>query len=362
MKQWICCVTNDLVHDRRMHRICHSLQRAGFAVTLIGRGYADSAPLIERSFHQIRMHHYFRRGKLFYIEYQIRLLFHLFFSPAYGFCAIDLDTILPVTIVGWLRKKKRVYDAHEWFTEVPELEGRNLEKRIWELIGFGCVPQMNAVYTVGPALAKRLSETYDRQVDVVRNVPYERNITDLKPAIDKKTLFYQGALNMGRGLEEVMQALTQLPDYTLVLAGEGDLSEMLRKMATDLGIANRVRFLGWIAPEDLPGWTIEASIGLNLLHPESKSYYYSLANKAFDYIQALLPAIHMDFPEYKALAEQGAIGVLIQNLEIETICSGIRKLEDRVNYSSCQQQLAELRQTSTWEREEVKLLNIYRGL
>ena len=98
------------------------------------------------------------------------------------------------------------------------------------------------------------------------------------------------------------------------------------------------------------------------MRSESQSYYYSLANKAFDYIQALLPAIHMDFPEYKALAEQGAIGVLIPNLEIESICRAITDLEDRPYYSSCQEQLMLLRQSTSWEREESNLINIYRGL
>ena len=66
-------------------------------------------------------------------------------------------------------------------------------------------------------------------------------------------------------------------------------------------LAKKVIFKGYVKPKELPKITAKASIGLNLLENKSLNYYYSLANKAFDYIQAEIPAIHMDFPEYRQL-------------------------------------------------------------
>ena len=44
-------------------------------------------------------------------------------------CAIDLDTILPCYFISILRRKKRMYDAHELFTEMKEIITRPSVKR-----------------------------------------------------------------------------------------------------------------------------------------------------------------------------------------------------------------------------------------
>ena len=51
-KRLFFTVTNDLVYDQRMIRICTSLIGAGFAVTLIGRSTGDSPPLTPHPFRQ----------------------------------------------------------------------------------------------------------------------------------------------------------------------------------------------------------------------------------------------------------------------------------------------------------------------
>src|SRR5687767_1010559 len=113
-------VTNDLVYDQRMLRICSSLAGAGYHVTLVGRSYRDSPNLLPRPFHQKRLACWSRKGFVFYAEYSVRLFFYLLLKKMDLVCAIDLDTILPCYLVSRLRKKKRVYDAHELFCEMKE--------------------------------------------------------------------------------------------------------------------------------------------------------------------------------------------------------------------------------------------------
>ena len=105
-------VTNDLTYDQRMNRICSSLASAGYAVTLVGRKKRGSAPLQDKPFQQKRLFCFFEKGKLFYLEYNLRLLLFLLFQRFNIVCAIDLDTIMPCLISARLRGKKIVYDAH----------------------------------------------------------------------------------------------------------------------------------------------------------------------------------------------------------------------------------------------------------
>lgn len=362
MKHIILTVSNDLVYDRRMQRIADALQSGGYQVTLLGRSYDDSPALITQDFNQVRLPHFFRRGKLFYLELQVRLFFKLLFSRVDILCAIDLDTIMPTVLVGWIRGKKRVFDAHEYFTEVPELIDRPGSRKVWDAVGKWAVPKMDLCYTVGPALAAIFEKYYGKPFGVIRNLPLKTGLSDALPNLDNKVIWYQGALNRGRGLEEAIDGMFAFPGWSLWIAGEGDLSVSLREQARKSGLDERVRFLGWVNPEDLPGYAASVSIGLNLLDGRSKSYYYSLANKTLDYIQGGMPSIYMDFPEYQALASDGQIGVGVPILEVESLVNALRKLMDPGVYQQCQDHLLRLRESLTWEEESKILLDLYRQL
>ena len=359
LKHITLTVSNDLVYDRRMQRIARTLQSGGYKVTLMGRCYHDSPALIPQEFNQVRLPHFFRRGKLFYLELQIRLCFKLLFSRVDILCAIDLDTIIPTVVVGWLRGKKRVFDAHEYFTEVPELHNRPGSQKVWDALGKWAVPKMDLCYTVGPALANIFEKYYGVPFGIIRNLPLKSGISDVLPNLKHKVIWYQGALNRGRGLEEAIEVMFAFPDWSLWIAGEGDLSVSLREQVRKSGLNERVRFLGWVNPEDLPGYAASVSIGLNLLDGRSNSYYYSLANKTMDYIQEGMPAIYMDFPEYQALAQEGQIGIGLKNLEIESLADALRQLMDPAAYHQCQEDLLRLRSALTWEQESGVLLNLY---
>ena len=117
-------VTNDLTYDRRMHRICGSLQAAGFRITLVGRHLSSSAPIEPGPYKQIRLHCLFSKGKFFYLEFNIRMFFFLLFRRMDAICAIDLDAIIPCYLVSLVRRIPRVYDAHELFCEMKEVSER----------------------------------------------------------------------------------------------------------------------------------------------------------------------------------------------------------------------------------------------
>src|SRR4051794_13883948 len=109
-----------------MQRICSSLAEAGFHVTLIGRQLPTSLPLTTEGYNQKRLSCSFTKGKLMYLEFNLKLLFFLLFLSTDCYVAIDLDTIIPNYIASVFRRKRRVYDAHELFTELKEIVTRPL--------------------------------------------------------------------------------------------------------------------------------------------------------------------------------------------------------------------------------------------
>jgi glycosyltransferase involved in cell wall biosynthesis len=115
-----------------------------------------------------------------------------------------------------------------------------------------------------------------------------------------------------------------------------------------------------VPPAELPALTKQAWLGLNLLENLGLSYYYSLANKAFDYIQAGLPSVQMDFPEYRALQEEFGVFCLLKTLSPDSLTLAIQQLmEHPEQYNSLQENCLEAAKVLCWEKEEKQLLALF---
>src|ERR1035437_8590299 len=170
MKRIILSVTNDLVTDQRVHRIATTLMNNGTKVTLVGRLLPKSLPL-QRNYRTHRMRLLFKKGPLFYAEYNIRLFFYLMFAKADILVSNDLDTLPANYLVSIIRKKVLVYDSHEYFTEVPELIYRRVTRNIWKKLEQFILPKIKYSYTVNNSIADIYNKMYNINMKVVRNMP-----------------------------------------------------------------------------------------------------------------------------------------------------------------------------------------------
>jgi glycosyltransferase involved in cell wall biosynthesis len=351
-------VTNDLTYDQRMQRICTSLSVAGYAVELVGRIVPGSKPLDKSHFTQTRLTCWFIKGKLFYLEYNLRLFVYLLFRKSDIICGIDLDTIVACYYAGRLKGSKVVYDAHEYFPEVPEVVRRPRIRAIWQWVERTFVPKVDLVYTVSQSISEIFERAYKRQVYTIRNLPVLEETQAISTPVNKYIL-YQGALNEGRGIGHLISVMDGIA-IDLYLAGDGDLADQLKAQTKSLGLDSKIKFLGLKKPDELRLITAEAYMGANLLEARGLSYYYSLANKFTDYIHAGIPQICINFPEYKRINDQYNIGLLIENLEENTIKQAIeRLLEDKKIYDEFKENCLVCRQELNWQNEEKKLISLY---
>ncbi len=356
----ICTVTNDLTHDQRMNRICTTLQEAGHEVSLVGRELPDSAPLRERSYRQHRIRCRYHTGKRFYAEFNFRVWRELRSWNYDVICAVDLDTLLPAYFLTRGRARL-VYDAHEWFSETPEVVIRPVVRRAWRTLGRTLVPRADARYTVASVLARKLEEDYGVPFDVVRNLPFRKQIPKTEKA--GGVILYQGMLNPGRGVDTAIEALSLLSWARLWIVGDGPERPALEALAQRFGVADQVWFAGFVSPDKLPELTHRAWLGINLLAGDSPNYYYSLANKALDYVQASLPSIQMDYPEYRAINEEHHCFQLLPTLSAAALAALLVVLqEDTARYAALRSGCELAADVLCWEAEAPKLLAIYRTL
>jgi glycosyltransferase involved in cell wall biosynthesis len=365
LKRIIFTVTNDLTYDQRMQRICTTMAGGGYEVLLVGRKLRSSMPITNEAFQQHRMRLLFVKGKLFYLEYNIRLFFFLLTHSFDIVCGIDLDSILPCYFAAFIKRKKCVYDAHELFPEVPEVVNRPFIKKTWQAVEKFAVKKIPFCYTVSAGLAQYFYDKYQRQFDVIRNFPLlsEANLLETSQGLSGSSyLLYQGALNEGRGLEALIEAMKEVP-LQLIIIGEGDLSSELRNAAKQQGLNEKIIFNGRKLPVELAGFTHAAFAGMNLLENRGLSYYYSLANKFFDYVHAAVPVITMRFPEYVSLNGTFEVALLIENTEPQSIRAAVEKLiQDKDYYFRLRENCLVAREEWNWQKEQRKLLAFYQQL
>ncbi|WP_420405673.1 glycosyltransferase [Nisaea sp.] len=90
----------------------------------------------------------------------------------------------------------------------------------------------------------------------MERIHYLPNFVDAAPGtpLDRKVfgtpdgaplLLALGRLHRNKAYDVLLRALVKAPDAYLWIAGEGPEGDALRQLADDLGIARRVRFLGW---------------------------------------------------------------------------------------------------------------------
>ena len=363
-KRVILAVTNDLSGDQRIHKVAMSLIKLGYRPVLAGRLLATSVSL-NRPYDCRRFVLPFRKGPLFYITFNLRLFLYLIFVRAGIFLANDLDTLPAVFLAGIIRGKKVVYDSHEYFTEVPELVGRKWVKKVWEFIERLIFPHLTSVYTVNNSIAGIYSEKYGVAVKVVRNVPPEKRPAPvpgfLPPGFsDRKVLIYQGAVNVGRGLEEVIKAMPLLPECHLLIVGDGDIRSNLGEMVQKMDLGGRIYFAGRVPFENLSWYTRQATLGISLEQDMGLNYHYALPNKLFDYLHAGLPVIASDLPEIRQIVENVKFGMIVDRLDPDSLSQAIRSILNNPELlERWRKNALESAPLYTWENEEKALQSFF---
>ena len=353
----IAIVINDVIYDQRMIRICTSLSQ-NFEVALWGRA-KSAAVVVPQPYQQKRFRFMVNKGPLFYLMFNLRIFWKLIFSSFDVIHAVDLDTLPAAYFACKLKGKKLVYDSHEYFTEVPELIERPVKRAVWLRLEAYLIPKISNALTVSQGIAEAYYEKYRVAFEVIRNCPVSFDLASKKK--DKKYLLYQGALNKGRGLEATIEAMQDLP-ILLYIAGNGDIKEELVRHVAELKLEDKVIFLGELNPIKLRDYTLGAFAGINVADNLGLSYYLSLNNKFFDYIQCGIPAITMPFPEYKWMESEYQCGCLAAAEQNEIKKAVNLLLSDSEFYGILRKNCLIARQIRTWDNEEKSLLKFYANL
>jgi glycosyltransferase involved in cell wall biosynthesis len=360
-KKIILAVINDLLTDQRVHKMALTLAQCGWKVALVGRLKKDSTQLPPRPYPTYRLNLFFEKGKLFYLEFTVRLFFFLLFRKFDIVTANDLDTLLPCYLAAQIKRKELIYDTHEYFTEVPELVKKSFEKSIWLTLEKWLFPKVKKIITVNEKIASEYSRKYNKNITVIKNMPFLQKVTpDISQKIKKKILLYQGAVNLGRGVDLMLQTITLLPEFKLWIIGKGDIYEDMKELARQIGALNQVVFWGNLPFEQLPQYTQMAFLGFSLEENIGLNYRYATPNKIYDYIQSRTPVIVSDLPEMKRIVAVYKVGRVLTERTPKALASLILELYQAPSrYYQLIENTNVAAEILCWEKQENILKQLY---
>lgn len=353
-KKVIVSVSSDLCTDQRVQKVCASLVKEGYKVSLVGRKLKESPEFVNKNYASKRFSLWFNKGALFYANLNIRLFFFLIFSRAKVFYANDLDTLPANFLAAKIKRVGLVYDSHEYFTEVPELVNRPKVQRIWEKIEQLIVPKLKYCITVAENISRTYNKKYGVPFTLVRNFPIFRSVE-----IPEKEnyIIYQGALNVGRGLEELIAAMPNV-NAKLWIAGGGDIENELIQKVLELELDNKIIFLGRLAPKELKKYTLRAKIGVSIEKDMGLNYRYALPNKVFDYLHNGTVILYSNLLEVKVLLGDKIVGEELISYDSAGFSKQLNSMLESEKLGEWRQNAKILAEKYNWQVEEQKLLEL----
>ncbi len=138
------------------------------------------------------------------------------------------------------------------------------------------------------------------------------------PASTAKAILYAGRLSHEKGVDVLLRAfatLSDLGDCKLYVAGDGPMQAELRQLAGDLGIAERVSFLGRVKLAE------KSYRGADLLVLPSRSE--GMPNVLLEAAAADTPMVSTDVGDVSMILAEGEAGTLVRPDNVNDLSSAI---------------------------------------
>ena len=175
---------------------------------------------------------------------------------------------------------------------------------------------------VGMGVPDSKVRTLRNGVDLERFHPTDRDQCRAELNVSGRVLLSVGHLISRKGHDLVIRAMPSLPEFSLLVAGDGPERHRLEALAAELGVAGRVRFLGSVAPADM---TRLYNAGDALILASSREGW---ANVLLEAMACGTPVVASNVWGTPEVVAAPAAGRLMHERSPEGVAQGVRALFD----------------------------------
>jgi glycosyltransferase involved in cell wall biosynthesis len=374
--------------ELNLKREAEALREEGFEVSIIclrGEGEAARETVDGIAIHRMPVSH--QRGAIFryLIEYN---LFFLLASVQLAsmhlrrrFAVVQVNTmpdyLVFVGLLPRLTGARVVLHVHEPMPELfatlfpgPKYALLLILIRLSERLSIAFADQ---VLTVTEQMKLRLVErgANASKITVILNVPDARVLSTAAPGSSPTPddpapyILTHGAIEQRYGPDIIVRAMallaTDLPQLEFHLLGSGDFVDEVLALAQDLGVAERVRYLGFIPFDTMVAEVRNARAGIV---PMCSNAYSNLVhtNKMYEYIEFGRPVIASRLRAVEAYFGDDAIAYFEPD-DPSDLARRVREtLADPDEATRRARRATEVYEELRWAHEREKYLSVYRAL
>ncbi|MEA2096114.1 MAG: glycosyltransferase family 4 protein [Candidatus Cloacimonadota bacterium] len=348
---------DDYPWDVRVEKICKSLIDDGHQVHLICRNLSRDKTRDEVD--GIQVHRLYPiKNNLFNNIYSIVA----FFNPVWLYKIFqvvkqelidvilvrDLPLVISALLVSKIYKIPVIFDMAENY---PSMWKEHVDKRGIKFINH-LLKNPTVATLMENYVLKRVDHTIvvveeskdrlikkgisENKISIVSNTP-DLTIFNEKSGMtddhfsDKFKILYVGYIDGGRGLDTAIKAIPilkeKLNNFCLIIAGEGEYLEELKKIANNLGIKKYVIFLGWVDSKLVPSYIRSSDVCI-VPHDATDFVNSTIPNKLFDYMACKKPVIVSDAAPLRRIVNEAECGMVFRSKDIEDFAEKVIQLKD----------------------------------
>lgn len=168
---------------------------------------------------------------------------------------------------------------------------------------------------------------------------------------DAPTITYVGTISRIRGIDTLIEAVAEIErDVEVVLAGTGSEKELssLKAKASDLGVEDRIDWLGLVPHEEIPRILAESDIAVSPLS-DVESYRISFPAKLLEYMASECLVVATDIPAHRRVIEDGENGFLYEPGPAELANALTTCIENEERHRAMQRNARETAERYSWD-------------
>ena len=363
--------------DPRVHQEAKSLVKNGFDVTIIAWDRECKMPKIENkdgiNIERIHIKSSYGRGssQLFFVLFFWFKAFLLSMRKQFDVIHChDFNTLPLGVVIGKLKRKKIIFDAHESYFEMLESNVSSIIKKAMATAEKNLLKRIDLLITVGEILESEYKRRGAKKTSVVGNwklisdyqIPSEELIAEKQrlKLPDKLIITFIGYLNEGRGILELIEAAKVNKEIFVILAGKGMLEEQVKQAAKD---CDNIIFLGFLSPETIPLYTALSDVIYYALNGRNPNAKYSAPNKLFEALAAGKVIITGNFGEIGKIVREENCGIIVDDITPTNLTKVLSLISQREILRNYQKNAAAAgKRKYNWLSAEQTLLDAYRHL